>query len=547
VAHRPAPGTNEYTVAQTQAFPDPAIRAGYTKSICHELDRQHDVLKSIREINFSDRNPDAVCLYSKMLNKEKFLGTGAHDKYSSRLVPFGNNQPPDSYTTTFAPTADGSLTDLMIAATFADATKNGNLAELELFSFDITGAFLHGELTSKNFPRQIIIKLQDDLPHRLAGKWVEVLKPIYGLKQSNAIFDEALRAVFISCGFNETFDDPCIFIKIHPEDTSKSCKVSMHVDDGAGVSSHKPYKDELLTALKARFGDFTYNSNCTSYTGSTITRLPSGAVHFSMAGYITRFIHDLGLDSISPSTTPSSEDLFHAPIDMTPASIKLYEHMIGGLIYILKRRPDIRKEVTFLATKRTQPVRDDLRKVIRVIRYLSSTKEMGPTFFTTEGAILHLHADASFGVHTDGRSQSAFYASIGRHSAPFYSYSSRQTKCVSTNAMEAEYVTLTSCSKIAVPYRRFLHQIGYPQPEPTTIWEDNMSAINLAIAPAISRKSRHIFVRHHFIRDLIKQQVVQLKYLNTNSMPADLLTKPLGPTKFVPLRDKLLNITPPTF
>ena len=53
----------------------------------------------------------------------------------------------------------------MIAATFADATKNGNLAELDLFSFDITGAFLHGELTSKNFPRQIIIKLQDDLPH----------------------------------------------------------------------------------------------------------------------------------------------------------------------------------------------------------------------------------------------------------------------------------------------------------------------------------------------------------------------------------------------
>ena len=318
----------------------------------------------------------------------------------------------------------------------------------------------------------------------------------------------------------------------------------MHVDDGLGTCSHKPYRDELLAALEKRFGKFSFHANCTSYTGSTISRLPSGAIHFSMEGYISRFISAIGLENIKPSTTPSSEDLFHSPVDTTPVDIKLFEHIIGSLIYIVKRRPDIRKEVTYLATKRSNPVRCDLRKLIRVIRYLKNTKTMGPTFYTDEGAILHLHADASFGVHTDGRSQSAFYASIGRRSAPFHCYSSRQTMCVSTNAMEAEYVTLTSCAKLAVPFRRFLEELGFPQPEPTTLWEDSMSAINLAIAPAISRKSRHIFVRHHYIRDLIRNKIVKLHYLNTHNMPADLLTKPLGPIKFIPLRNKLLNVIP---
>ena len=68
-----------------------------------------------------------------------------------------------------------------------------------------------------------------------------------------------------------------------------------------------------------------------------------------------------------------------------------------------------------------------------------------------------------------------------------------------------------------------------------------MPSINLAQAPNVTRKSRHIHIRHHFIRDLVAQGFVTLVHLPSYLQTADLLTKPLGPTAFYFFRDILLN------
>jgi hypothetical protein len=109
--------------------------------------------------------------------------------------------------------------------------------------------------------------------------------------------------------------------------------------------------------------------------------------------------------------------------------------------------------------------------------------------------------------------------------------------------MYSEYVALGELGKKVEEQRYFLSSIGFPQHEPTELFEDNQSAINLAQAPAISRKSRFIHVRHHYVRDLIKRRVVKLTHLPTSQMTADLLTKPKGPKQFKMDRDKLLNVS----
>ena len=286
-----------------------------------------------------------------------------------------------------------------------------------------------------------------------------VLRPIYGLKQSNNIFDKALRDVFLSLKYTSTFDNPSIFVKVNPDNPHQRCTVSMHVDDGLGVCTHTPYRDELLTALTSRFGPLTYNAESTSYTGTSLCRHPTGAVTLSMEGYIRRFITGLGLQDIAPASSPSTADLFHPSQDTTPVSIPLYQHIIGCFIHCLKIGHHIRKEVTFLAGKTSKPTMDDLRKCIRVIRFLNQHPTLGPTYFTTDGPILYGWVDASYGVHTDARSQSGSFLSIGRNSAPFASHTGTQRTCVSTNSMEAEYVALTGLGKSIVSYRRFLNDI----------------------------------------------------------------------------------------
>jgi hypothetical protein len=183
-----------------------------------------------------------------------------------------------------------------------------------------------------------------------------------------------------------------------------------------------------------------------------------------------------------------------------------------------------------------------MRKLIHVNRYLKQTAGLGPTYYTEEGVRLYGHVDASYGVHTNGRSQTGFYTSIGRHSAPVTCYAACQKSCMATSSMYSEYVALGELGKKVEEQRYFLSSIGFPQHAPTELFEDNQSAINLAQAPAISRKSRFIHVRHHYVRDLIKRNVVKLTHLPTSQMTADLLTKPKGPKQFKMDRDKLLNV-----
>jgi hypothetical protein len=54
---------------------------------------------------------------------------------------------------------------------------------------------------------------------------------------------------------------------------------------------------------------------------------------------------------------------------------------------------------------------------------------------------------------------------------------------------------------------------------------DNMSAIAMTKNPVFHARTKHIELRHHFIRDLVSQGEIQLKFISTNDQPTDILTK----------------------
>ena len=406
--------------------------------------------------------------------------------------------------------------------------------------FDVPGAFLNIPLDKSNCPRPIVIKLQSDLPHPLAGQWVLLLKGVYGLKQSNSMFEKDLRKRFTAAGFHADETEPCVYVKRHPTIARKKCIVSMHVDDGHVVHNCPELYQDLVRELESAYGPLTHNDPSTSYLGQSIKTDSTGRVTYSMEGYISRLCTQHGI-SVS-SKTPSDLDLFQPSKDMTPANPAHYQAIIGSLIYCLKCRHDIRKEVVHLSTKSHCPTMSDLRKAHTVLRYLYGTKDWGPSFHTSEGAILYGHVDASFGVHDDGTSHSGYYLSIGRHSAPTVCSSSAQRSCVSLSSMEAEYVALSSCGRRVAHFRHLLEFIGFPQAAPTVIFEDNKSAIKLSVAPHVPRKSRHINVRHHYIRRLIHDGIAILTFVATSAMTADLLTKPLSPALLLPHARRLLNL-----
>jgi hypothetical protein len=73
------------------------------------------------------------------------------------------------------------------------------------------------------------------------------------------------------------------------------------------------------------------------------------------------------------------------------------------------------------------------------------------------------------------------------------------------------------------------------------IWEDNQSAIAISRNPVQRRRTKHIDLRHHYVRDLVESAAVSLQYCCSAEMIADLLTKPSARVVFQKLVDYLLG------
>ena len=78
--------------------------------------------------------------------------------------------------------------------------------------------------------------------------------------------------------------------------------------------------------------------------------------------------------------------------------------------------------------------------------------------------------------------------------------------------------------------------LGFPKESPTELYIDNRSAIALAKNPVYHERNKHIDTRHHFIREHVKNEEVQLISCNTNDQVADIFTKPLKGEVFIRLK-----------
>ena len=71
------------------------------------------------------------------------------------------------------------------------------------------------------------------------------------------------------------------------------------------------------------------------------------------------------------------------------------------------------------------------------------------------------------------------------------------------------------------------------------LWCDNESAIKIAENPVQHRKTKHIEIRHHFIREHVAKGNIELLHVNTENRLADYFTKPLDEARFRELRHEL--------
>ncbi|XP_050238426.1 secreted RxLR effector protein 161-like [Mercurialis annua] len=189
----------------------------------------------------------------------------------------------------------------------------------------------------------------------------------------------------------------------------------------------------------------------------------------------------------------------------------MYRDMIGSLLYLTASRPDIMFSVCLCARFQACPKESHLHAVKRILKYLHGTLHLGNYYPRNVDPRLLGYSDADYaGCHIDRKSTSGTCQFLGQS---LISWSSKKQVSVALSTAEAEYQQLLDYG-LALDY--------------IPIKCDNTNAINISKNPIRHSRSKHIDIRHHFIRDHVHKGDVVIEFIDTTNQFADIFTKLLN-------------------
>jgi hypothetical protein len=195
--------------------------------------------------------------------------------------------------------------------------------------------------------------------------------------------------------------------------------------------------------------------------------------------------------------------------------------MVGSLMYLMTcTRPDIAHTVQRLSRHLHDPRVPHLVGAKRLLRYVKGTISQGINF-KRNSPVLVGYCDASWASKPDRRSTTGYVCLVG---GGIVTWKSARQKIIALSTCESEYIALVEMAKELLWLRGLLQELGSAQ-STTKTYCDNMAAIATAETTAISERSKHIEVRHHWIRQVIAAGTLSVHHVGTADQLADALTK----------------------
>ena len=471
----------------------------------------------------------------------KLFLTLKSDSVKGRLVAGGHRQDRSLYSEEDTYAATVATQHLFCIASIAGAENRF------VVTIDIVGAYLNANMKRED----IYLHIKPDLASYffdLKPEWkknanddgsldVQALKAIYGCIESAHLFTEHATNNLRKIGFVTNPYDPCIMNKV--SDRGNQITIAMHSDDWKLTCINEQDIDDVINLIQEVYHDIKVKrGNEHNYLGMKFI-YGNGEVKIIMTEYISSIVEWWG--TTQTAKTPASDDLFvigDTNILTNEMSSKFHSG-VAKCLYVAKRaRPDILTAVSYLTTRVQSPNESDYKKLDRLFKYLNGTKELGLRLTQKNGINVMIQIDASFAVHPEAKSHAGSATSIGE--GTIYAKSSK-IKMNTKSSTESEFIACSDHAPMGINMMNFLVKQGYKINQ-VIIGQDNQSSIHLINRgrPA-SLRTRHINIRYFFLKDLIDRGEVLIKYIPTNDMIADILTKPLQGHQFLALRKKLLN------
>src|SRR5882724_4875498 len=442
-------------------------------------------------------------------------------KFRSRWVVRGDKQKTDlNPNETFAPVACiSSLCTLLALATLNNS---------RIFAWDIDSAYLHGKIS-----HDIYIAFPDG--YGRPGKIAKLNKALYGLPEAARVWHEDLEAKLKELGFTHLGSDTGVFL----------CKTSIgitaidtHIDDGTGIclseEEELSLKNDIRKFYKIKEKDTTKPFKV---LGILVTRdTHQGTLKLSQAKYIDSVLQRFEMSDCNPVVTPTDKGShLHEGETGIYENEMQYQALTGSLTYAaMSTRPDIGYITQYLSQSNKGPLQHDWNAAKRVLRYLKGTRDLGIVYHREpiSGSRDHNHAkpwgycDANYAEDPRDRKSTSGYTFM-LTGGPI-AWKSKKQSSVALSTTEAEYYALGLACQEAVWLRQLCKELYINLNQPTPIYSDNTGAVALSDNPVFHNRSKHIDIRWHFVRDLIRSKLIRTSHIPGTENGSDFLTKALN-------------------
>ncbi|XP_022866434.1 uncharacterized protein LOC111386213, partial [Olea europaea var. sylvestris] len=208
----------------------------------------------------------------------------------------------------------------------------------------------------------------------------------------------------------------------------------------------------------------------------------------------------------------------------------LYRRLIGRLLYLTITRPDLAYSIQLLSQFMNNPRIPHLHAAHKVLRYIKRAPGQGLFYPTNSKLQLEGYCDSDWGACLDTRRSITCYCVFIRNA--LISWKSKKHHVVSRSSIEAEYRAMANlCCELT--WLRFLFkdlQIDHPQA--AVLHCDNKVAIYIATNSIFHKRTKHIELDCHLIRDKIQDGSIITRHVPSTAQIADILTKALNSQSF---------------
>ncbi|GJW97066.1 putative ribonuclease H-like domain-containing protein [Tanacetum coccineum] len=415
-------------------------------------------------------------------NKKDERGVVVRNK--ARLVAQGHRQEEGiDYDEVFAPVA--RLEAIRIFLAFA------SYMGFVVYQMDVKSAFLYGKIDEEVYVSQPPGFLDPKYPQKV----YKVVKALYGLHQAPRAWYATLSTFLLKNGYRRGTIDKTLFLK---KDKHDIILVQVYVDDIIFGSTKKSWCDEFEALMKSRF-QMSSMGELTFFLGLQVKQKPDG-IFISQDKYVAEILKKFDFANVKTASTP-----------------------------IETQKPLVKDEEA--SDVDVTPKTSHLSAVKRIFMYLKGKPKLGLWYPRVSSFDLESYSNSDYaGANLDRKSTTGGCQFLGRR---LISWQCKKQTIVATSTTEVEYVAAASCCGQVLWIQNQMFDYGFNFMN-TKIYIDNESTICIVKNPVYHSKTKHIAIRHHFIRDAYKKKLIQVEGFSLE-IPSEALPTPSpAPTSEVP-------------